>query len=223
VWWGVWQGKDGRPRVRARMPRPFGGDAYSYPYAHNFTYELGPSTSMSSYSAFPHGDFLPSLSSSSEEDSNSDSSSLHYIHPGIRDEGVHGFPLLEDAGDDGEGDGPSGWAVNWGRVGALWQGGQSKGVFVHGDRSETEADVDDDAESNVNGTLARIPSNAYTIGDLTRRGTALGPLRLNWHTLYRSRATLERRWRDPRLTPQVMRIEGHGDRLATHSYLIVTW
>lgn len=220
MWWGVWQGKDGRPRVRARMPR--GGNAYSYPYEHNFTYELGPSTSMSSYSAFPHGDFLPSLSSSSEEGSDSDSSSLHYIHSGIRDEGVYGFPLLEDAGDDGEGDGPSGWAVNWGRVGALWQGGRSRGVFVHGDRSETDAD-DDDAENDVNGTLTRIPSNAYTIGDPTRRGTTLGPLCLNWHTLYRSRATLERRWRDPRLTPQVMRIEGHGDRLASHSCLIVTW
>ncbi|KAG1802025.1 WD40 repeat-like protein [Suillus plorans] len=42
-------------------------------------------------------------------------------------------------------------------------------------------------------------------------GTNLGPLRLNWHTLYRSRATLERRWRDPRGEPRVMRIEGHGD------------
>ncbi|KAG2159365.1 WD40 repeat-like protein [Suillus bovinus] len=46
---------------------------------------------------------------------------------------------------------------------------------------------------------------------ILRRSTNLGPLRLNWHTLYRSRATLERRWRDPGGEPRVMRIEGHGD------------
>ncbi|OJA17581.1 hypothetical protein AZE42_01212 [Rhizopogon vesiculosus] len=108
VWWGVWQGMDGRPRVRARVSRPFGRDAYSYPYANNFAYGLAPSTSMSSYSAFlsqHHGDSIPSLSSSSEDDSDSDSSSLRYTHQDIRDEGVHGFPLLED-GEDDEGDGP---------------------------------------------------------------------------------------------------------------------
>ncbi|KAG0704185.1 WD40 repeat-like protein [Suillus ampliporus] len=74
-------------------------------------------------------------------------------------------------GEDGEGDEPSGWAIDWGRVKALWQSGHSRGV----------------------------------------RGANLGPLRLNWHTLYHSRATLERRWRDPRGEPRVMRIEGHGD------------
>lgn len=208
VWWGVWQGRDGRPRVRARVPRPFGRGPYDHPYADNFSYGLAPSTSRSSYSVSPsqhHGDSLPNLSSSSEDDSDSDSSSLRYTHPDIRDEGVHGFPLLEDA-NDGEGDGPSGWGVDWGRIDALWQSGQSSDIFV--DRGASE----DDAESDVGRALARISSNPYTSMDLTRRGAALGPLRLNWHTLYRSRATLERRWRDPRLTPKVMRIEGHGDR-----------
>jgi len=144
------------------------------------------------------------LSSSPDDDSDSDSS-LRYAHQGIRDEGVHGFPLLED-GEDGESDHPSGWGVDWRRVEAMWQSGQSKGIFADGVTSE------DNAENNVDRTFTRVSSSAYPTGDLTGRSAAMGPLRLNWHRLYRSRATLERRWRDPRLTPNVMRIEGHGDR-----------
>ncbi|KAG1737529.1 WD40-repeat-containing domain protein [Suillus paluster] len=189
VWLGVWKAREGRPRVRARAPRP---NPYSYSYPHNFAYGLAPLVNyMSSYSVVPR-DSLPSLSSSSsEDDSDSDGSSLRYAHP---DEGVHGFPLLED-GEDGEGDGPSGWAVDWGRVKALWQSGHSRGVFLDQDGSEADR------------TSIRVPSIAYP-NSIERN---LGPLRLNWHTLYRSRATLERRWRNPRGEPRVMRIEGHGD------------
>lgn len=181
VWLGVWRGREGRPRVRPRVPRQC---PYSYSYTHHhFVYGLGPLVDyMSSYS-FPRNS-LPSLSSSSD-----DISSLHYAHA---DEGI-GFPLLEDS-EDVEEDGPSGWAVDWDRVEALWHGGHSKGVFM-------------DEEINANRPSIRIP---YP-DPILRRGTNLGPLRLNWYTLYRSRATLERRWRDPRGEPRMMRIEGHGD------------
>jgi hypothetical protein len=145
--------------------------------------------------------------SSSEEDSGSDSSSLRYTHPGIRDEGGHGFPLLEDD-EVSEGEGPSGWSVDWNRVQALWKSGQSMGIFADGDRSE----VDADAENNVDRALTRVPSNAYTTGDLIGKGAASGPLCLDWHALCRSRTTLERRLREPGLIPRVMRIEGHDDR-----------
>lgn len=186
VWLGVWRGREGRPRVRPRVPRQ---SPYSYSHTYNFAYGLGPLVNyMSSYS-FPRNS-LPSLSSSSEDDSDSDISSLRYAHA---DEGVHGFPLLEDS-EDAEGDGPSGWAVDWDRVEALWHSGRSRGVFM-------------DEEINANRPSVCIP---YP-DPILRRGTNLGPLRLNWHTLYRSRVTLERRWRDPRGEPRVMRIEGHGD------------
>lgn len=129
------------------------------------------------------------LTSSSEDDSDSDTSSLRYAHA---DEGVHGFPLLEDS-EDVEGDGPSGWVVDWDRVEALWHSGCSRGVFM-------------DEEINVN-----RPSICIPFPDPILKGANLGPLRLNWRTLYRSRATLERRWRNPRGEPRVMRIEGHED------------
>ncbi|KAG2126574.1 WD40-repeat-containing domain protein [Suillus clintonianus] len=187
VWLGVWKGREGRPRVRTRTPRQ---NPYNYPYSHSFSYGLGPLVNyMSSYS-FPRNS-VPSLSSSSsEDDSDSDVSSLRYAHA---DEGVHGFPLLEDS-EDVEGDGPSGWAVDWDRIEALRHSGRSRGVFM-------------DEEEYANRTSIRIPCQDLSL----RRGTNLGPLRLNWHTLYRSRATLEKRWRDPRGEPRVMRIEGHGD------------
>ncbi|KAG1888356.1 hypothetical protein F4604DRAFT_1092540 [Suillus subluteus] len=181
VWLGVWRGREGRPRVRPRVSRQ---SPYSYSY--NFAYGLGPLVSYMSPYSFPRNS-LPSLASSSDDDI----SSLHYAHA---DEGVHGLPLLEDS-EDAEGDGPSGWAVDWDRVEALWHRGCSRGVFM-------------DKDINANRPSICIP---YP-DPILRRGTNLGPLRLNWHTLYRSRATLESRWRDPRGEPRVMRIEGHGDR-----------
>jgi len=172
VWLGVWRGREGRPRVRPHVSRQ---SPYSYSYTHNFAYGLGPLVNYMS----------SSLSSSSSEDI----SSLHYAHA---DEGVHGFPLLEDS-EDAEEDGPSGWAVDWDRVAALWHRGRSRGVFM-------------EQEINASRYSIRIP-----YPDPISRGTNIGPLGLNWHTLYRSRATLERRWRDPRGEPRMMRIEGHGD------------
>ncbi|KAG2108421.1 WD40 repeat-like protein [Suillus discolor] len=62
-----------------------------------------------------------------------------------------------------------------------------------------------------NSLASSSSSSSQDDSDSDILGTNLGPLRLNWHTLYRSRATLERRWRDPRGEPRVMRIEGHGD------------
>ncbi|KAG1903653.1 WD40 repeat-like protein [Suillus fuscotomentosus] len=115
------------------------------------------------------------------------------VWKGREDEGVYGFSLLEDS-EDVEGDGPSGWAVDWDRVKALRHSRRSRGIFI-------------DEGINANRPSIYIP---YA-DPILRRGTNLGPLRLNWHTLYRSRATLERRWRDPRGEPRVMRIEGHGD------------
>lgn len=184
VWLGVWRGREGRPRVRPRVPRQ---SLYSHSCA-NLTYGLGPLENYMAYS-YPRNS-LSSLSSSSEDDSDSDISSLRYAHA---DEGVHGFPLLEES-EDVEGDGPSGWVVDWDRVKALWHSGCSRGVFM-------------DEEINVN-----RPSIRISYPDPILRGTNLGPLRLNWRTLYRSRAILERRWRDPRGEPRVMRIEGHEDR-----------
>ncbi|KAG2035540.1 hypothetical protein BDR03DRAFT_993310 [Suillus americanus] len=181
VWLGVWRGREGRPRVRPRVSRQ---SPYSYSYTYNFAYGLGPLVSYTSPYSFPRNS-LPSLSSSDD-----DISSLRYAYA---DEGVHGFPLLEDS-SDAEGDGPSGWAVDWDRVEALWHGGRSMGIFM-------------DEGINANQPSIRVPHP----DPILRRGTNLGPLRLNWHTLYRSRATLERRWRDPRGEPRVMQIEGHGD------------
>lgn len=187
VWLGVWKGREGRPRVRPRAPYQ---SPYNHSYTHNFAYGLGSSMNyMSSYS-FPQNSLPSSSSSSSQDDSDSDILSLRYAHA---DEGVYGFSLLEDS-EDVEGDGPSGWAVDWDRVKALRHSGRSRGIFI-------------DEEINANRPSIYIP---YA-DPIFRRGTNIGPLRLNWHTLYRSRATLERRWRDPRGEPRVMRIEGHGD------------
>ncbi|KAG1873024.1 WD40 repeat-like protein [Suillus subalutaceus] len=70
----------------------------------------------------------------------------------------------------------------------------------------------EDAEGDGPNINAHRPSIHIPYPDpILRRDTNLGLLRLNWHTLYRSRATLESRWRDPRGEPRVMRIEGHGD------------
>ena len=126
---------------------------------------------------------------------------------GVKDEGIHGLPLHtpEHEHDEGQWDAPSGWAIDFERASLILKEKSGMGVYVH----SKELCMRDGQQLDNTTAEYQESSAIVTVAPAISRQT---PLMLDWHRLYRDRAVLEQRWRDPEGEPHVLRIEGHRDR-----------
>jgi len=92
--------------------------------------------------------------------------------------------------------------------------GTGKGLFIYPCEKRREADSQSSSahsergggnEHEVEEQEAIIPPEPQPI-------SRQAPLMLDWRSLYRGRSVLEQRWRDPEGEPRVLRIDGHRDR-----------
>lgn len=133
---------------------------------------------------------------------------------GVKDEGVHGLPLntLEHEQED-QWDVPSGWAIDFDRANFMLKESACTDVFVPSEKfAGTEYGQNNITVTNEDGNLTDdkeedSPGSATACPPVSRKS----PLMLDWRRLYRDRALLEQRWRDPEGEPHVLRIDGHRD------------
>ena len=126
---------------------------------------------------------------------------------GIKDEGIHGLPLHapEHEHDEGQWDVASGWAIDFERANLMLKERTGMGIYVH---SKEQYMQDGQQLDNITPEQEESSAIVTTPPAISRQS----PLMLDWHRLYRDRAVLEQRWRDPEGEPHVLRIEGHRDR-----------
>ncbi|KAL4076732.1 WD40-repeat-containing domain protein [Scleroderma yunnanense] len=126
---------------------------------------------------------------------------------GVKDEGVHGLSLNppEHEHDEDQWDAPSGWAIDFERAKLVLKEGSNMGMFVHPGKLGLP-------DGQLPNNITTRQEDGLEKGDHPRSRLRLqSPLILDWHRLYRDRAVLEQRWRDPEGEPHVLRIEGHRD------------
>ena len=130
----------------------------------------------------------------------------------VKDEGI-GLCLNTPEHED-QWDAPSGWAIDFQRANLMLKEGIGMGAYVHPEkRCIPDGQQLDLTAAEQNGALVEEVTQSSAI--MTAPLPAISrqsPLTLDWHRLYRDRAVLEQRWRDPEVEPHVFKIEGHRDR-----------
>lgn len=131
---------------------------------------------------------------------------------GIKDEGVHGLSLnTPEHEQDDRWDIPSGWAIDFDRANLMLRERACSDVFIQPEKLAS-MEENDGAATNEDGHLADSekedsPASAIAHPAVSRKS----PLMLDWRRLYRDRALLEQRWRDPEGDPHTLKIDGHRD------------
>lgn len=187
VWWGLWQAREGAPRVSNHAPSQcsdlghriqdsFGGFGRRYRGVKD------------------EGIYGLSMPTTEHE------------HDGEQWDEPRGWAVNFDRAN-----------IRLKETARLGHEGAGKGVFVYpcekprgedGQRSDTPSEEGSGNQPEFEKQDGMIPSEPQPI-------SRQAPLMLDWHDLYRGRSTLEQRWRDPEGEPRVLRIDGHRDRWVT--------
>lgn len=184
VWWGLWQAREGVPRVPSHAPSQ--------------SSDLGHRT-RASFGGFGrryrgvkdegiHGLIMPIT---------------EHEHDGEQWDEPRGWAINFDRAN-----------TRLKETAKLGHDGSDRGVFIYpdekcrgkdGQHSDAPCEGGDGDDHEVEKQEAMTPSDPQLI-------SRQAPLMLDWHSLYRGRSIIEQRWRDPEGEPRVLRIDGHRDR-----------
>ncbi|KAG8216030.1 hypothetical protein J3R82DRAFT_8024 [Butyriboletus roseoflavus] len=183
VWWGLWQAREGVPRVPNHTPSQ--------------SSDLGHRT-QDSFGGFgrryrgvkDEGIYGLSMPTTEHE------------HDGEQWDEPSGWAVSFDRAN-----------MRLKETARLRHQGASNRVFIYpdekrrgqdGQQSDAPSEEGGGDEHEVEKQEATTPSEPQPI-------SRQAPLTLDWHRLYRGRSILEQRWRDPEGEPRVLRIDGHRD------------
>ncbi|KAF8128722.1 WD40 repeat-like protein [Boletus edulis] len=181
VWWGLWQAREGIPRVPNHAP--------SQPS------DLGHRT-QDSFGGFGrryrgvkdegiHGLSMPITEHDGEQCDYPSGWAVNFDRANMR--------LKETArlGDEGTGNGAF--------------------IYPCEQRQEEDGQCLDAPSEEGDGNGHQVEEQEAVIPSEPQPISRQAPLMLDWHSLYRGRSILEQRWRDPEGEPRVLRIDGHRD------------
>ncbi|KAG6380155.1 hypothetical protein JVT61DRAFT_8244 [Boletus reticuloceps] len=181
VWWGLWQAREGIPRVPNHAP--------SQPS------DLGHRT-QDSFGGFGrryrgvkdegiHGLSMPITEHDGEQCDYPSGWAVNFDRANMR--------LKETArlGDEGTGNGAF--------------------IYPCEQRREEDGQCLDAPSEEGDGNGHQVEEQEAVIPSEPQPISRQAPLMLDWHSLYRGRSILEQRWRDPEGEPRVLRIDGHRD------------